>query len=116
MSQERKQLGQKGEQQAALFLKQQGYKIIKQNLSFKFGEIDILAQDKDGTIVIVEVKTKVTDKISQPHESVTVAKQRKLLMLARIIEEQYLNSPIRIDVVSIKEGEIEHIKNAIWRK
>ena len=116
MSKERKELGREGEQQAALFLKKQGYKIIEQNLKLKIGEIDLLAKDIDGTIVIVEVKTKRDESISEPHESVTIAKQRKLLMLARIIEEFYPRNPIRIDVISITDLKIEHLKNAIWKK
>ena len=92
------------------------YQIIDQNIRFDFGEIDILAKDPDGTIVVVEVKTKISDDITEPHEAVNAAKQKKLLRLARAIEAEYPESPIRIDVISIVEDKIEHIKNAVWVK
>lgn len=116
MPKDRQNLGSQGERQAALFLKEKGYKILDQNLRFKFGEIDLLAEDKDKTVVIVEVKTKLSDDITEPHEAVNLAKQRKLLYLARVIEEQYPSQPIRIDVISIVEDKLEHIENAVWKK
>ena len=116
MTNDRKNLGAGGEQQAAAFLLAKKYKIIDQNVRFDFGEIDILAKDPDGTIVVVEVKTKISDDITEPHEAVNAAKQRKLLRLARIIEAQYPDDPIRIDVISIVEDKIEHIINAVWVK
>lgn len=114
MTNDRKNLGAGGEQQAAAFLLAKNYQIIDQNISFGFGEIDILAKDVDGTIVVVEVKTKISDDITEPHEAVGVSKQRTLLRLARAIEAQYPKSPIRIDVISIVEDKIEHIENAVW--
>lgn len=116
MNNERKNLGFGGERAAALFLVKKGYKIIDQNLNFGFGEIDILAEDKDKTVVLVEVKTKISDDITEPHEAVNPAKQRKLLRLAQVIEEQYSDHSIRIDVISIVDNKIEHIKNAVWQK
>ncbi len=116
MSNDRKNLGAGGEQQAAAFLLAKRYQIIDQNIRFDFGEIDILAKDPDGTIVVVEVKTKISDDITEPHEAVNAAKQKKLLRLARAIEAEYPESPIRIDVISIVEDKIEHIKNAVWVK
>lgn len=114
MSLKRKKLGQSGEQQAALFLTRLGYCILKRNLCLPFGEIDILAKAPDSTIVVVEVKTKLSDDITEPHQSVTFAKQKKLIMLAKAMEVNYPNSPIRIDVISIKGEEVEHIENAVW--
>lgn len=116
MTRERKQLGQKGEQQAAAFLVSRGYKILGQNIRYDFGEIDILAQDKDQTVVVVEVKAKISDDICEPHEAVNTSKQHKLLRLARTVEALYPDHPIRIDVISIVEDQIEHIKNAVWIK
>lgn len=114
MLNDRKNLGSTGENQAVNFLTTHRYKIIDQNIRFDFGEIDILAQDPDKTIVLVEVKTKISDDITEPHEAVGASKQRTLLRLARAIEAQYPDRPIRIDVISIVEDKIEHIVNAVW--
>lgn len=114
MSKDRKHLGSTGENKAVSFLISHGLKILDQNIRFDFGEIDILAKDMDGAVVVVEVKTKISDDITEPHEAVNAAKQKKLLRLARAIEAQYPESPIRIDVISIVEDKIEHIENAVW--
>lgn len=54
---EKKSVGEMGEDLAAEYLVGLGYKILNQNIQEKFGEIDILAQSKNGTIHFVEVKT-----------------------------------------------------------
>ena len=45
------ELGQLGEKLAKRFLEEREYKIICQNFRSKQGEIDIIAKDKDGTLV-----------------------------------------------------------------
>ena len=111
----RKNLGKKGEKSALDYLKNNGYKILGQNLRYKFGEIDILAQDEED-IVLVEVKTKSGDEFGEPSEEVDYFKRKKLWQLARFINQKYPSKNIRIDVISIKMNEnpeLEHIKNAV---
>ena len=48
--------GSKGERIAAALLIKQGYEIIKQNYRESWGELDIIARDKDKTVVFIEVK------------------------------------------------------------
>lgn len=50
-------IGSLGETVACQFLKEKKYKIIERNYSKPWGEIDIIAQKKPGTLVFVEVKT-----------------------------------------------------------
>jgi len=47
--------GREGEDRAAGALKKQGYKIVSKNYRSPFGEIDIIAEDKD-CLVFIEVK------------------------------------------------------------
>ena len=54
---EKQTIGQKGEDLACTYLKENSYKILFRNYRRPWGEIDIVAKDKDGDIVIVEVKT-----------------------------------------------------------
>ena len=70
-------LGQTGEEAAAAFLTQQGYRIIEQNFSNQLGEIDIIAYDGD-TLCFVEVKTRNSDLFGSAFEAVTPAKQKKI--------------------------------------
>ena len=79
-----------------------GYTIVARRYRTRFGEIDVIADDH-GTIVFVEVKTKTDCTFSDPVESVTQQKQRRLVSMA----EQYLayhrldNAPCRFDVAAV---------------
>ncbi len=111
-----KQTGNLGEDTAADFLLTKGYKILARNLFFAFGEIDILAE-KDRSIVIVEVKTVRGSGYGLAQDLVRFAKQNKLRLLARAVEQQYPGKTIRIDVVAIdlsgSAPKIEHIESAV---
>ena len=50
-------IGKSGEEFTAEYLRKNGYIVIKQNFSNRFGEIDIIAEN-DEYIVFVEVKTR----------------------------------------------------------
>jgi putative endonuclease len=108
--------GNTGEDIATQYLKEKSYKILERNLVFEFGEIDILAEYKK-TIVIVEVKTVRGGGFGQAVDLVRFAKQNKLKLLARVIEQQYPDRTVRIDVVGVGLDEanpkIEHIENAV---
>lgn len=54
---EKNNLGVEGEAYACRFLEKKGYEIIEKNTRLRCGEIDIVARDKNGTLVFVEVKT-----------------------------------------------------------
>lgn len=112
--------GEAGEDLAAKYLKQLGWRIIKRNYRCPMGEIDIIAEDGD-TVVFVEVKARAKGAMVSASESVNVRKQEKLSSVAM----HYLGTlgrkggppPARFDVigVSIREGEtedIEHLKDA----
>ena len=59
MSEKRSLLGRKGEDLAASFLNQQGYRLLVRNYRQRYGEIDIIARD-GACIAFVEVKTTTT--------------------------------------------------------
>jgi putative endonuclease len=110
-------LGKQGENLAVKYLKSQGFKILDKNFRCQFGEIDIIANEKD-TIVFVEVKTRRSADIVEPFESVGRKKQEKIRALAEyyLQDKDYTECEIRFDVLSIvsdkKEQKIEHIVNA----
>ncbi|MFA6321348.1 MAG: YraN family protein [Candidatus Omnitrophota bacterium] len=117
---ENKKIGRIGEEIAAGFLKQRGYKIIGVNIRTPFGEIDIVAKKNDVTI-FVEVKTRTSSSLGPPHLSITWLKQKHLIKNALCYMKRHgrVYSDWRIDVVSVKlnsqnESEsIELIENAV---
>lgn len=74
-------LGVVGEDAAAAFLTENGYRILERNFTSRFGEIDIVAE-KDDFLCFVEVKTRGVNAVCRPAEAVTPSKQRKLTLTA----------------------------------
>lgn len=106
-------MGRAGEKRAVKFLKAKGYEILTTNYKTHFGEIDVIALDKD-TIVFIEVKTWTNDDYGNPSESVTKKKIQKYYVVANeyLQREKKMDFPCRFDVVEIENGEINHIFNA----
>ena len=94
-------LGKKGENVAAHYLKKKGYKIVEQNFTTPFGEIDIIAWDKT-TLVFIEVKTRQNTRYGQPFESVTRKKMEKISKVALYYLKRFKSlPPARFDVLNI---------------
>lgn len=84
---------------AARVLRTKGYRILTQNFSTRFGEIDIVAQD-GNTRVFVEVKSKTGDDFGIPEDMISRGKLRRIYAMAQLyMGEKKL--PSRIDVVAI---------------
>lgn len=114
----RKLFGDRGEREAARYLKRKGYRIVARQSRSLIGEIDLIALDRE-TIVFVEVKTRSSHAAGHPVEAVTYAKQKQLTRaaLAWLKRRGLLTRPCRFDVVAItwKPGEkplIEHFIHA----
>ena len=112
------QLARAGEDAAAHYLSSKGYSILHRNIRFPEGELDIVAK-QEKTLVFVEVKTRRDGKFGQPHNSVSVAKQRRQVALASSFMSlcRLQKVPVRFDVVYIvfpseQPPNIEHIENA----
>ena len=54
----RAQTGQRGEAAAAKFYLDRGCRLLTHNFHTRMGELDVVVQEPDGTIVICEVKTR----------------------------------------------------------
>ena len=102
MTYERQWLGERGESMACDELEKCGYAILERRYRTRFGEIDVIADDC-GTVVFVEVKTKTDCTFSDPVESVTKQKQRRLVsMAAQYVAYHGLDhTPCRFDVVTV---------------
>ncbi len=77
----KKTLGQRGEAEAAHYLRRLGYKILARGRRLVSGELDLVALD-GRTIVFVEVKTRTSQEAGHPEDAVDAVKQRKLTRLA----------------------------------
>jgi putative endonuclease len=108
--------GNKAEEAAAEYLLSKGYRIICRQYRLKMGEIDIVAQDNDGTLAFVEVKSSFSSGFGNPLFRITPSKQKTIAKIARIYLANHKISrvPCRFDVISVINGKIEHLRNAFY--
>jgi Holliday junction resolvase-like predicted endonuclease len=79
----RKDLGNLGEEKAAKYLKNKGFLIISRNYWKPFGEVDIIAQAPDGTLVFVEIKTTSANSPFSSEDQMTKSKIKKSIAIAQ---------------------------------
>ena len=56
-----KALGDRGEAVTAQYLRERGYALLASQWRCRYGELDLVARDRDGTICFVEVKLRGGD-------------------------------------------------------
>lgn len=100
--QTKKQFGDFGERLAEKHLLKKGYTILVRNFRSRFGELDLIAKDKD-TLVFVEVKTRVNTKYGLPEEAVTYWKLKHIQKTAEYycVINKIKQAKMRIEVVAI---------------
>lgn len=113
--------GAVGEMLAARFLRAKGYTILAANYRCRFGEIDIIAADRQY-IAFVEVKTRRQGALYSPREAVTLTKQKRLIQTAGLFLKGHpeIQKQPRFDVVEVvtrpdklmEAAEINHILHA----
>ena len=109
--------GNAGEAEAARYLRKQGYTLLASQWRCRFGELDLVARDRRGTLCIVEVKLRSVGSIALPREFVDSRKQQRLRSAAELyLASGGLDAPVRFDVAEVyDEGgslRIEYIENA----
>ena len=117
---DKKLLGSWGERLAAEYMRKKGYKLIGLNYRCRFGEIDVISEDRKY-VVFVEVKLRKSAAFAEAREFVTASKQEKLIAAAQMwMQQNPTNKQPRFDVVEIyapqgiatEKPEINHIENA----
>jgi putative endonuclease len=95
-------LGRRGEQYAADYLRGEGLTIIETNWRCPIGEIDLVARD-GGETVFVEVKTRSGVGYGHPLEAITAQKLARLRRLAGAWFEAHPDvvGEARIDAVAV---------------
>ncbi len=112
----KKSTGSNGENIAANFLKNKGFRILHKNWRYKHKEIDIIAEN-DKIIIFAEVKTRKTD---LPYNTqISSNKEKNILDAAHEYINIYkIDKPVRFDVILIvmskKIPKIIHIENAFF--
>ena len=105
-------LGQRGEEIAARFLEENGYRIVVANFKVPVGrnsrgvqvtgEIDLIALE-DDVLCFIEVKTRTSNDLFEPSDAVTLRKQRQIIRTAKVYRRIFgiTGLSFRYDVVSI---------------
>ncbi|HUG33143.1 MAG TPA: YraN family protein [Anaerolineales bacterium] len=110
-------IGKWGEEIAAGYLTQRSAEIVTRNARTPYGEIDIVVRQGDITIFI-EVKTRTSDKMGMPEDSITARKRLHMLSAAEHYAMEHEIDHWQIDVISIEgkpgmEPKITHFENAV---
>jgi len=92
------------EYKAEQFLSIKKYRVLERNFRSRFGEIDLIAFDRD-TIAFIEVKARHCSSFSEPQEAVNRAKRSRLRGAALSYAARFRKDrAFRYDVVSIVQG------------
>jgi putative endonuclease len=118
----KKNLGNFGENIAAGYLKNNGYKVLFRNYFQGKDEIDIIARENDRTLVFIEVKTMYRNNLLgiTPENNFTKQKEKKVNRSAQVFVLQ--NPDLvdgqrgwRIDLIAVKISgnniALNHYKN-----
>ena len=106
-------VGKTAEDAALAYLMDQGLRLVKRNYSCRAGEIDLIMRD-GAQIVFVEVRYRTRNDFGSALESVTAAKQRKLIITAQHYLQQSGSAlACRFDVVGMgQDRKVQWVRNA----
>ncbi|MFO7807175.1 MAG: YraN family protein [Candidatus Moraniibacteriota bacterium] len=117
------QLGKKGELLATNYLIANGYKILEMNYynkkGYRLGEVDLIGEDKNGTVVFFEVKSrKGSLETVSPEAAIDNKKLNNIFKIAHLFlrDKKWLEREWRVDFIGIffnfktRRAGIRHIK------
>jgi putative endonuclease len=105
---DRQRIGREAEDAAAAFLESRQLTILMRNYRCRSGEIDIVAQAPDGTLVIAEVRLRASALYGGGAASVVWRKQQRIQRAAchLLARHPALNHrPMRFDVLDLAPAE-----------
>lgn len=113
-----RQLGKIYEDRAAVWIQALGYKILARNLTFPWGEIDLLAEEKtrEGLIlVVIEVRKRGKASWVNPAESVSWQKRQRLNRAIQSALQMYQGraKEVRIDLIAFHGESLRHYRDFI---
>lgn len=110
--QEADQRGREGEAAAAMWLAQQGWRVVAERVKTKAGEIDLIVR-KPGLVAFVEVKWRARS--AALADAIDERRLTRVAKAAEIVAHEYATEgeDIRIDVILLAPGrKPTHIENA----
>ncbi|MFP4973936.1 YraN family protein [Paenibacillus sp. CN-4] len=116
----RKQIGAAAEEAAVRYLLAAGYTIVDRNWRCRSGELDIVAEDKSG-LVVVEVRSRTAEsRRGTAAESISPRKISQVRQTAEryLFAKAWSGRAVSFDVITVKyrsgmeTAELSHYKNA----
>lgn len=113
-----KAAGDRGEAEVARYLRKKGYILLASQWRCRFGELDLVARSKRGTICFVEVKLRSSGSIGLPREFVDSRKRERLRTAASAyLSAHDIDAPVRFDVAEVYQEQngslrVEYLENA----
>jgi putative endonuclease len=107
--------GRWAEDQALAHLERAGLRLLTRNFRCRLGEIDLVMAD-GRAVVFVEVRLRSSSRFGSGLETITRAKQRKVIAAARAYLARHGSdtAPCRFDVVSVTQRNYQ--PELIWVK
>ena len=107
-------IGNEYEEKAVRHLIEKGYEIIARNVTYRFGEIDVVAQ-KENMLVFVEVRKRDPGYGIAPEETLTYPKQQRLLRAIQAYLARYRGSAtqVRVDLIGFVSDHPMHFEDFI---
>lgn len=108
--------GNAAELAACRYLEAQGLTLVEKNYRCASGELDLIMRHNEQ-LVFVEVRCRRTDRYGTPAETITKAKQQRLLKAANhYLQQRRCDAVCRFDVIAItqvnQESKLKWIQNA----
>ncbi len=114
---QRRGYGDAAEEAAVHFLEAQGWRVLARNWTCRYGELDVVAERGD-TVCFVEVRMRSSAVWGDPANTVSFAKQRRVVKAALhyLFAYDLSGRMIRFDVISVvgrgERATVEHIPAA----
>ena len=101
--------GNRGEAAVARYLRQRDYTLLASQWRCRFGELDLVARDRQGTLCFVVVKLRGSGAIALPREFVDSRKQQNIIRAAKAYIAQEclmeMGYDFRFDVAEVLTSE-----------
>jgi putative endonuclease len=114
-----KAVGDAAEARAWAYLQERGLTLVRRNYRVargpgaRGGEVDLIARERDGTLVFVEVRARSGSAHGGAAASVHGGKQRRIVYAAQhFLRSLATPPPCRFDVVAIDGARIEWLRGA----
>lgn len=113
-------VGRYGEEVAARHVEGRGWEVLDRNWRGTRGELDLVALTAEGTLVVVEVKTRTGAGFGHPAEAVDARKLARLRRLAGewVRAHDVRPAELRVDVVAVLvpragAAQVEHLEGVL---